>query len=279
MARCARPDCRRWYPTPLVDLGIGVAVEDGWYCSRRCLQASVQARLERLTRSSAISAHGFPPVRLGALLVAGDARLAPEVLARALESQRASGRRLGAELLHLGAISSAELLAALARQANTKCLTTIDPAIARAGHGGLSRDMVKALGLVPFAARPEARLLKVAFTAPAPRTALAALRELTGWTPDPYLVADDVWPQLVEAYATASTDERVYTTEAAPTFEDGLARVARLAERGHGAKISHARLDSQVWVRVEATGHVDDVLMAGPDSEEEAAWPTASTLH
>jgi hypothetical protein len=279
MARCTRPACRRWYPEVLLRFGAGVHVEDGWYCCRECLQRAVQERLERLSRTAGGSAERGANVRLGALLVAGDARLSPELLARALQAQRTSKRKLGAELLQMGAITQAELVTALARQASTKCLTTVDPAIARAGHGGLSRDMVRALGLVPFAARLEARLLKVAFAAPLPRAAMAALRELTGWTPDPYLVADDVFPLLVEAYATGSTDERVYTTAEAATFEDGLAQVARLAERGRAARISHARLDSQVWVRVEASGHVDDVLMAAPDVDEETIWQTAPTLH
>jgi hypothetical protein len=254
-------------------------VEDGWYCSRTCLQATVQDRLGRLLRSTGTSSQGFPPVRLGALLVAGEAKLSPIVLSRALQAQRLSGRRLGAELLHMGAVTTSDLLSALARQANTKCLNTIDPAIARPGHGGLSREMVRALGLVPFASKQEARLLKVAFVAPLPRVAIAALRELTGWTPDPYLVSDEVWPLLVDAYGTGSTDQRVYTTAAAPSLQDGLARVARLAERGHPARITHARLDTHVWVRVEATGHVDDVLMAAPEFEEETVWQTAPTLH
>jgi hypothetical protein len=257
----------------------GLRTEDGWYCSRECLQTSVEQRLEQLVRSGVNSPALSPRVRLGALLMAGEAKLPPLMLTRALEAQRLSGRRIGVELLELGAVTAPVLLRALAKQANTKYLTAIDPAVVQPGHGGLSREMVQALGLVPFAADPSARILKVAYVAPLPRVALAALRELTEWTADPYLVSDDTYTQLLTAYGTRVGDLRPPATSTAPSLSDGLARIAQLAERGDPARISHARLDTHVWVRVEATGHVDDVLVALPEFEEEGTWQTAPTLH
>jgi hypothetical protein len=279
MARCARPECGRWRPDLLLRMAGGLRTEDGWYCSRPCLKATVEDRLEQLVRTGISNTGWVPRVRLGSLLVAGEARLSPALLSQALEAQRTSGRRLGAELLQMGAITAPILLRALAKQANTRYLSSIDPAIAQPGHGGLSSEMVRALGLVPFAADPDTRVLKVAYVAPLPRVALAALRELTDWTTDPYLVSDETFAQLVEAYGARTADQRSVTTATAPSLEDGLARIAQLAERGHPAKISQARLDTHVWVRVEATGHVDDVLVAVPEFEEDATWQTAPTLH
>src|SRR5207249_4115824 len=115
------------------------------------------------------------------------------LIRRGLDAQRFSGRRLGDELQQMGVVTAQDVLRALSVQANTRYLTTIDPVIVRPGHGALSRDMVRALGLVPFEVDDQTRILKVAYMAPLPRVALAALRELTGWTPEPYLVADDVW--------------------------------------------------------------------------------------
>jgi hypothetical protein len=279
MARCARQECRRWRPDALVRRGHGIRIDDGWYCSRACLSATLQQRLEGLSRSGGSARRLLPRVKLGALLVAGEAKLQPELLAIALESQRVSGRRLGEELLEMGVVAPVDVQRALARQASTKYLTAIDPGIARPGYGGLTREMVSALGLVPFAAEEETRILKVAYVAPLSRVALGALRELTAWTPDPYLVADEVWPLLVENYGAAREDAGPRVPGAHETQEEALARIARSAERGQPAKISLARLDSKAWVRVETHGHVEDVLITVPELEEDVPWQTASTLH
>ena len=279
MARCARQGCRRWRPDVLVRFSAGLQTEEGWYCSRSCLQTSVEERLEQLVRAGSAPLVPTTRVRLGALLVAGDAKLPPSTLAAALDAQRASGRRLGAELLEMGAVTVSALLHALAKQANTKCLTAIDPAVAAHGHGGLSREMVRALGLVPFAADHERRTLKVAYAAPLPRVALAALRELTDWAAEPYLVSDAVFGLLREAYGPGTAEDRPQHGAAAGSRRDGLNRIAQLAERHYPARISHARLDSHLWVRVQAPGHVDDVLVSVADFEEDGIWQTAPTLH
>jgi hypothetical protein len=275
MARCAQEVCRRWRPDALVRRGSGVAVENDWYCSRECLRSAVEIRLQPLART-ADSHGGRPPVKTGILLMA-EGRLSRETLVRALESQRRSGRRIGAELIHIGAVTELEVLHALARQGNTKYLTAADPSIVHPGHGGLSPAVIRALGLVPFASDEKARVLKVAYTAPVPRTALTALRELTGWIPDPYLVNDAVWPALAAAYGVANPDQG-RAAAVSLGWNDALSRIAQVAERGHRARIGHARLDAHVWVRVETTG-VEDVLMAVPEFEEEPTWQADSTSH
>ena len=50
----------------------------------------------------------------------------------------------------------------------------------------------------------EHRHIKVACTAPVPRLAVSALKELTGWTAEPFLVPDSTLERLMTAYAALS---------------------------------------------------------------------------
>jgi hypothetical protein len=279
MARCSRQECGRWRPDALVRRGgIGIRVDDAWYCSGTCLERAMRTRLANLTRPERTTPRPLPPSKLGTLLLAADCGLTADLLTRGLEAQRLSGRRLGQELLRMQAVASDDVLKALARQANTRYLTTIDPGIVRQGHGNLSRDMVRALGLVPFEATIATKILKVAYVAPLPRVALAALGDLTGWNPEPYLVDDEIWPALLEGYGTNAPGGRV-PTATADTLGDASARIARAAEASRAARISHARFDPYVWVRVEASDQVQDLLVTVPRFFGEDTWLMGHTSH
>jgi hypothetical protein len=238
----------------------------------------MRARLAHLTRPERTTPRPLPPSKLGTLLLAADCGLTPELLNRGLEAQRLSGRRLGQELQRMQAVSTDDVLRALAVQANTRYLSTIDPASVRQGHANLSRDMVRALGLVPFEATVATKILKVAYVAPLPRVAVAALGELTGWNPEPYLVDDDIWPALLEGYGTDAPGGRV-PTATADTLGDASAQIARAAEAARGARISHARFDPYVWVRVEASDQIQDLLVTVPRFFGEDLWLTEHTSH
>lgn len=281
MARCAREGCGRWRPDALVrQRAMGVRLDDDWYCSTACLERAVRARLAQVaSEDHAPAARMLPPLRIGVLLLANDATLTPDLIGQALEAQRRSGRRLGDELQRMGVVTAQQVLHALAAQANTRYLTAIDPAMVQPGHGNLSRDMVRALGLVPFGADAGTRLLKVAYVAPLPRMALAALRELTGWRPEPYLVADQMWPLLAEAYGATAPDLRTRASATAGTLGDASSRIARTAGQARTARISHARLDPYVWVRVETSNQVEDVLVNVPPADEDTSCPMAHTSH
>src|SRR5690349_17357974 len=176
MPRCADASCVRWRPA----FGVwgGVRLNGTWFCSRSCATAAVRRGLESPPVVGE-SAGSLPPLRIGALLRHQGA-ITQAQLDAALASQRKSGLRLGAELQRLGFVSSATLVRALAAQAGVSYLTAVDPARVRRAPGGLSADMVRALGLLPFEAQE--RRLHVICTAPVPRPALRALARLTGWT-------------------------------------------------------------------------------------------------
>ncbi len=279
MARCSVTECGRWRPDALVRRGgTGIRVDDGWYCSAGCLERAMRVRLVDLTRPERLTPNAFPPSKLGVLLLAADCGLTPELLNRALDAQRLSGRRLGSELLRMHVVTTDDVLRALAVQANTRYLSTIDPATVRQGHANLSRDMIRALGMIPFEANVTTKVLKVAYVAPLPRIALAALAELTGWLPEPYLVADEVWPALLESYGASAPTGRV-PTATADTVGDASARIARAAEVSRAARISHARFDPYVWVRVEAPDQTQDLLVTVPQFYGDDAWRTGHTSH
>src|SRR5688500_3650533 len=169
MPRCADASCVRWRPA----FGVwgGVRLNGTWFCSRSCAATAVRRGLES-PPSVGESAGALPPLRLGALLRHQGA-ITQAQLETAVASQRQSGLRLGAELQRLGFASSAAVVRALAAQAGVSYLTSVDAKRVSRAPGGLTADMVRALGLLPFEAHD--RRLHVICTAPLPRPALRAL--------------------------------------------------------------------------------------------------------
>src|SRR5262249_1887885 len=157
----------------------GTNVDDRWFCSEACVEAATRTRLLN-ARPVASGIPPVPPMRIGSLLRHCGAVSTADV-DRALMDQQISNRRIGVELLASGTIGDETLLKALASQAGVRYLTSIDASCVRDAPGGLSRDAVRALGLVPFR-EPEGGTLKVACAAPVPRVAISVLAQLTGHT-------------------------------------------------------------------------------------------------
>jgi hypothetical protein len=204
------------------------------------------------------------PLRIGTLLRHQGA-ITQAQLDEALASQRKSGLRLGAELQRLGFVSSATLVKVLAAQAGVSYLTAVDPARVRRAPGGLSIDMVCALGLMPFEAEAEERRLRVLCTAPLPRPALRALARLTGWTAEPYLVDDAVWERAIESYAPADGGS-AHQSEVVHDVTEASEQVAAAA--GRNAVVRYAGVGDFTWVRVEGGPRTRDVLIQPPSFVE-----------
>jgi hypothetical protein len=282
MPRCASDGCYRRCPSWLVRRGVGTtivdaaspAIEDGspsWFCSRRCVERMAHRRLVDLP-ASAEGIRALAPMRLGAILRHQGACSADQI-EEALRSQRASRLKLGAELRAMGAIDKAMLLRALAAQAGVGYLTSVDPATVREAPGALSPHVVRALGLVPFS-EPAASRIKVATAAAVPRAAIGALRRLTGWIPDAYLVADEDFRTLLDAYGTGVPESARASRATFMRAEDApraAALIAAAAAAQRASTIREVRWDPYTWVRVQSEGLVSDVLVApstNPDFEE-----------
>jgi hypothetical protein len=236
----------------------GVRLNGTWFCSRSCAAAAVRRGLES-PPAIGESAGALPPLRIGALLRHQGA-ITQTQLDAALAGQRTSGLRLGAELQRLGFVSGATIVRALAAQAGVSFLMSVDSARVRRAPGGLSADMVRALGLLPFEAEVQERRLRVICTAPLPRPALRALARLTGWTAEPYLVDETVWERALEAYSPEEA-----RSEVAHDVEEASRMVAAAAS-GRDAVVRFAGCGDFVWVRVEGGATTQDVLIAGETS-------------
>jgi type II secretion system (T2SS) protein E len=265
MARCAREQCGRWRPD-FLRIGAarrGVWFEEVWYCSRICLEAVTRARLIDATTTS-WSTTGFRArtMRLGALLL-HQRSITGDTLKAALKEQELTGLRLGEQLLIMNAVPVDELVRALAAQAGVGYVSDIDPMTVRTGPGGLSRDAVRALGVVPFEAieHEDERRLKVACSAPLPRLALAALRELTTWKVDPLIVRDDLWQELLDAYGTVESEGMVLAIHPR-TVVEATAHIATAVETGRAVRVQQARCDPFVWVRLEGEEANEDLLLS-----------------
>jgi hypothetical protein len=260
MARCARRGCRQWRPGVLVRVaGLGLYLDEAWYCSAPCLGAAVR---ERLAHTAPIVPPAMPAstqTRLGGVL-ALQKRLAPSVVEQAASAQVGTGLRIGTQLVELGLVSRLDVLRALAAQSGVGFLTALDPARLAHAPGNLSPAVVRALGVVPFEADRRHDVLKVACTAPVPRGSLAALRELTGSIIEPYLVADELWPALLHAYGAAQRSSATTPTTVADI--DTLAsRVADAARQSRAVRMSEARCDDNLWVRLDVGGRIEELLL------------------
>jgi hypothetical protein len=249
-----------------------------WFCSSECLAFHTE---QMLAGCDAPRPRWTPvvPQPVGAHLVQQKA-VTPEMLDVALVEQRRTGRRLGAQLLAMGLVTREELVRALAAQAGVGYIVNLDPGRVAGGPGGLSRQTVRALGLVPFESSQDGERLAVACVAPLPRLALSAIREITGARIDAFLVADEEWDRLADAYATGqrATQPAVPSTTLR-SIPDAAVRIALAAAHGSHVRIHHARCDPFVWVRVEGGARREDLLVPLGTHEGEHAWQAAPTQH
>lgn len=270
MARCARKACGRWRPTLLVRAGgLGLRLDDAWYCSATCLELAACERLSK-TRPVTPAATAMRRPKLGGVL-ATLKRLPADVVEQAATRQAQTGLRIGTQLVELGAVSRFDLLRALASQSGVGFLTSVDAARVTTAPGNLSPQVVRALGLVPFEADHRHDVLKVACTAPVPRAAVAALRELTGSIIEPYLVADEQWPALAQAYGTSARARGpVYSTVS--DVAAAAAHVADAAREAGEVRMTEARCDEHLWIRLDVGGHIEEFWLS-----ERAEEPAART--
>jgi hypothetical protein len=281
MPPCASDSCarrQRWWTRSRT----GVVLDGEWVCSRACVEALVRERLsgDPLPEAAATSWRGM---RLGTLLRHQRA-CPPEVIDEALAAQSASHLRLGEQLRAMGAVEAQELLKALAAQANVSYLKTVDVATVHDAPGGLALDAVQALRIVPIGP-PVTDRIRVACPAPVPRAALTAFRQLTGWSPEPFLVGDDEWLRLVEHYGAglrgpgARVAMRLIRTMGP---DDAVTRVADAVLSAGDATLKDARWGPYVWVRVHGPQIVTDVLFEAVTFDaalaaQEESWPVATT--
>ena len=97
-----------------------------------------------------------------------------------------------------------------------------------------------------------------------PRTALAALRRITGLSPEPHLVADEAWPAIIEAYGADVLEAGVSHLVRTSDLAEAAAAIARAAGRGLAVRLTEARCEPFTWMRVQAPTGTQDVVLAPP---------------
>ncbi len=282
MPPCASDACARQSRWWRVGASRGATLDGQWHCSQACVEEVIRERLLGLPVTAEIRAR--PSLRLGALLRQQQA-CPPDRIAAALAAQAESRLRLGEQLRSMGAVEPKALLRALADQAGVSYLAAVDVARVHDAPGGLSLDAIQALRIVPVSA-PEAGRIRVAFPAPVPRTALSVFRRQTGWIPEPFLVSDDDWLQLLEHYGARSEGR-----ESAEQIAMGFARETDPLEAAHrlaqvvmaagDARVSEARWGHYIWMRLQGAGAGFDLLLDwAPEAHPEGAgpWQAATTL-
>ncbi|MGE3840660.1 MAG: hypothetical protein AB7I50_03665 [Vicinamibacterales bacterium] len=272
MTRCGSRTCARWNWRSLIRVGqAGIEFEGKWYCSATCLEADVQAAL--------VEARHFDEwvtplsVPVGRLLVRQRA-VSPHAVDAALDAQRRTGRRLGAELVAMRATTRDHVLRALAAQAGVGCVTSVDAARLWEGPGRLSRETVRTLRVVPFDLNEKLNRLAVACTSPLPGFALAAVREMTGYQVLPFLVQEDLLHRLAENYGRACPG--LPAGHQVRTVSEAAATVADDARRGLARHMQRVTCSAFTWVRLEGDAFKRDVMVTKQQTEE-SAWQAAPT--
>lgn len=261
MPRCADLECGRWRPEKLAPRWVsGIRFNGRWYCSRDCVEHAAHAGLDT-PAVPAVSAGSLPPLRLGVLLRHLGA-ISEAGLNSALESQRETGLRLGAELLRREMVPSELILKALAAQGGVSYLATFDPRRVTNGPGWLPAETVRALGLIPFDLDESQRQIKVACSAPVPRAAMRALLKLTGWNAEPYLIDDDAWEHALRAYRPSAAVPQLGEAVTVAGISAAAARVADTALADRTLTMRSATYDAYTWVRLEGKKHVSDLLVS-----------------
>lgn len=278
MAHCASEPCTRWRPDVLTGVS-GVTINSRWFCCQGCVERMVQKLLAGAAPDEQPVVTSGLHLRLGVLLRHHGA-LSADQLHDALEAQQMSGLRLGAQACAMFGIDSAQVLRALAAQAGTRYLTAIDPATVHDGPGALPHEAMGALGLIPFSKPDVQGRVRVASKAPVRWDAVNALANLAGWTPEPYLVEDDVWTELFEHYGAGSHQGQADASRVVVVKSelDAAARIATLAVTTRRARLAEGHWNPYIWVRVHGEATVNDVLFARPTTQE-LSWQAASTSH
>jgi hypothetical protein len=275
MPRCSEESCGRWRPERLAPRwAAGIRFNGQWYCSRSCVEHAARAGLDA-PAMLATSAAALPPLRLGVLLRHMHV-LSEEGLKTALDAHRASGRRLGTELQHLGLATREQVLRALAAQANVSYLTSFEISRVTNGPSWLPVETVRALGLVPFEVDTRQKKVRVLCTAPVPRSAVRALLKLTGWAPDVYLVDDEIWEDAINVYRPGLVGAPAREVVTVNDVDAAAALVAETAQIDRAVTMRHASCERYTWVRVEGPTRISDLLLPG---EMEGTCQAAPTAH
>ena len=106
---------------------------------------------------------------------------------------------------------------------------------------------------------------------------MSALRQLTGWTPEPLLVTDADLATLMHSYGmSAPAPHRRVGFVNALNVSAAAAHIAAVAESERAITLTEAHSDWATWVRIESVGAVDTLFMRYEESQE---CPVATTLH
>jgi hypothetical protein len=260
VVRCARSACGRRRPDLLaVYLRFGLYLDQEWYCSKRCVEETVRQRISNLPAVQPAWVQGWRPIKLGLLLMK-QVGLSRDAIDAALEAQEHSHTPFGQTLCRLGLVTADDVMRALATQAGVRYLKSVDHRLLALRPGGLSRDTVETLGIVPVSADLKRGELQVACIAPIPGHAVRALARLTQMSVEPMLVADDQLPGLINVYSSAGGRSSPIIG-AVCTEATGPATIAKLAKAHRSVVMTQERCDPYVWVRIASGSATADVLM------------------
>ncbi len=253
-AFCPRPPTlwQRWWARHE-----GLWLQKRWYCSPECFQEGL---LRRLNQSAVLTSRpAAPPNRtpLGLVLLSQHAITALQLRA-ALESQRtAGGGRLGEWLIRMGAISEAQVTAALAVQQGCPVFAAREPqSLPAAMHwpAPLTQNYLA----VPVFYNPTQSDLYVGFLEGVQHGFLYALEQMLQCRTQPCILPPAAFRKNAERQACPEESETIVIQQRQSAIE--MTRtIANYAAQVHAERCGITCCDDHLWIRLVCQNdfHVD----------------------
>ncbi|HEY9162470.1 MAG TPA: type IV-A pilus assembly ATPase PilB [Desulfomonilia bacterium] len=158
--------------------------------------------------------------RIGERLVK-NALITPEQLMEAQKAQRASGVRLGSQLVKLGYISEEELVGFLGQQYGLPAIVLKNTKVDHEAIKLVPQNIVLKYNAIPFAR--SGSTLKVAMTDPSNIFAVDDIKFLTGYSIEVYVTSEESLKWAIDnLYGKAEENEMEYALSGLEDFEEGV---------------------------------------------------------
>jgi hypothetical protein len=247
----------------------GFSLEGNWLCSEDCLRWAVgQGILELWAQPATGRAFRQTGPRIGTFLRA-KGWITSEQLNQALEHQREEGGKLGQCLLELGFISEKDILNGLSEQLKIPCILHPISTVGETAVLSLPKMLSTKFKVVPLEYQPGV-LLSLAMDVDLDEQVIQAVREVLGFSIQPYLVPREILQRLIERFYLPLPDEN---PDAVDTSQNAAEQIGKLfIERWSQHNIRRARIavfNNLAWVRYMSRARTFDHLLSAAPPEPE----------
>lgn len=226
-----------------------------WFCGAKCLEFTLAVRFANLTPQTtrAIATARMP---LGLLLL-GRGLIDEQQLRNAISMQQMTGKRIGACLCSMGAISEIDVASAL----STQWASAVFPvqSIQRGCATLIPAALLRHHEMLPVHFTAASRSLYIAFAHAVDYAALYAVEQMLQCHTEPCVVPDRVIFDEIERRGLNCENERALRHPASATEAAHIA--VGYAQQCGAEEVSYVALGQDLWVRVASQRGFMDITL------------------